>query len=398
VQNQKLQGSLPSHSTLRLPIAIAIISALTVIGISVFTVLRFRDHSHQKTPTPATVMPEIKTVTALGRIEPAGEVIKLSATTPGEGSRIEKLLIEEGDQVKAGQVIAILDNHDRLQAALKEAQAEVKVAKAKLVLVQAGAKPGEITAQKANIARLTYEGQGDIDTQIANVDRLQAEVLNAQSEYQRYQGLHTEGAISASQLDNKRLILETAQKNLQAAQAQLKRIQLSTQQKLQEAKAVLAKISQVRDVDIATANAEVSRAEATVKKAQANLKLAYVRSPQDGQILEIHTRPGELIGSDGIVYIGQTQQMYAVAEVYESDISKVQTGQKVRVLADVLPGELQGRVDRIGLQVRRQNVINTDPSSNVDNRVIKVHIRLDPTSSQKAAKFTNMQVKVVIEI
>ncbi|HLO87384.1 MAG TPA: ABC exporter membrane fusion protein [Nostocaceae cyanobacterium] len=398
MQNHKLQGSLPSHSNLRLPISIAVIASLSVICLSVFTVLRFRDTSHQKTLTSATVIPEIKTVTALGRIEPAGEVIKLSATIPGEGSRIEKLLVQEGDRVKAGQVIAILDNRDRLQAALKEAQAEVKVAKAKLALIQAGAKPGEITAQKANIARLMAESQGDIDTQIANVDRLRAEVFNAQVEHQRYQGLFTEGAIPASQLDSKRLILETAQKNLQAAQAQLKRTQLSNKQKIQEAKANLEQIVQVRDVDIAAAKAEISRTEAGVKKAEINLKQAYVRSPQDGQILEIHTRPGELISSDGIAYIGRTNQMYAVAEVYESDISKVQRGQRVRVSGDVLPVELQGTVDRIGLQVRRQNVINTDPSSNVDNRVVKVHIRLDSASSQKAARFTNMQVKVVIEI
>ncbi|HLP88828.1 MAG TPA: ABC exporter membrane fusion protein [Nostocaceae cyanobacterium] len=397
MQNHKLQGSLSSHSIPRLPITIAIISSLTVVGISIFTVVWFRDSSQHKTPVSVPVMPEIKTVTALGRIEPEGEIIKLAATISGEGSRVEKLLIEEGDRVQSGQVIAILDHRDRLQAELTEAQAEVKVAKANLAVIQAGAKPGEIAAQQATIARLTAENRGDIDSQTANIDRLEAEVLNAQTEQERYQKLYTEGAISASQLDSKRLILATAQKNLQAAQAQFKRTQLSNQQQLQAAKATLEKIAQVPDVDIAAAKAQVIRAEARVKKAQVNLAQAYVRSPQNGQILEIRTRPGELVSSDGIVLMGRTNQMYTVAEVYESDISKVQPGQRVRVLSDVLPLELSGTVDRIGLQVRRQNVINTDPSSNVDNRVIKVHIRLDSASSKKAAKLTNMQVRVVIE-
>ncbi len=132
--------------------------------------------------------------------------------------------------------------------------------------------------------------------------------------------------------------------------------------------------------------------------AQANLQQAYVRSPQNGQIFEIHTRPGEIVSDDGIVNIGQTDQMYALAEVYESDISKVHLGQRVRVVNDFLPDELQGTVDWVGLQVRRQNVINTDPSSNIDGRVIEVRVRLDPASSTKAAKFTNMQVKVVIQL
>lgn len=397
MQNPKLQGSLSSQSIIWLLITISTIASLTVISASIFTVLRLRETA-QKAIAPVVIMPEIKTVTALGRIEPQGKVIKLSAAVSGEGSRVEKLLVQEGDSVKAGQVIAILDNRDRLQAELQEAQEEVKVAKANLSRIQAGAKHGEIVTQKATIARIVAERQGDIDTQKATIDSLEAELINAQAEDNRYQQLYTEGAISASQRDSKRLTLKTAQKILQAAVASLNRTQLTGQQRLKEATATLEQISEVRPVDLVAAKAEISRAEATVKKAMANLQQAYVQSPQNGRVFEIHTRPGELISNDGIVDIGQTNQMYAVAEVYESDISKVHSGQKVQVFGDVLAVELQGTVERIGLQVQRQNAINTDPSTNIDNRIVKVYIQLDPTSSQKAANLTNMQVKVVIEI
>ncbi|AFZ23376.1 ABC exporter membrane fusion protein, DevB family [Cylindrospermum stagnale PCC 7417] len=398
MQNPKLQGSLSLQSILRPPIIIVIIASLTVIGISVFTGIKFRDAAHQKAQAPGVNAPELKTVTSLGRIEPQGEVIKLSAAVSGTGSRVEELLVKEGDRVKVGQVIAILDNRDRLQAALTEAQAQVKVAQANLARIQAGVKRGEINAQIAKIARLIAERQGDIDAQFATIGRLKAQVLNAQAEDQRYQRLYAEGAISASQQDSKRLTLETAQKSLQEAQVQLKRTQLTSQQQVKEATATLEQISEVRGVDVATFTAEVGRATAAMNQAKANLKQAYVRSPLQGQIFEIHTRPGELISNDGIADIGQTSQMYAVAEVYESDISKVRIGQRVRVVTDVLSVELPGTVDQIGLQVRRQSVINTDPSSNIDNRVVKVHIRLDNASSQKAANLTNMQVKVVIEL
>jgi HlyD family secretion protein len=178
----------------------------------------------------------------------------------------------------------------------------------------------------------------------------------------------------------------------------LQRIQSTSQQQLKEATATLNRIAEVRGVDVEAAKAEVSHAVATMNRAEANLKQAYVRSPQDGQVFEIHTLPGEVVSNDGIADIGQTNRMYVVAEVYESDISKVRSGQKVRVISDVLPSELQGVVERKSLQVRRQNVVNTDPSSNIDNRVIEVHIRLDDVSSQKAADLTNMQVKAVIEL
>ena len=398
MQNHKLQGSLSSQSILRLAIAIAMLASLSVASISVFIVLKFRDIDSQKPANPAIAIPEIKTVTALGRIEPEGEVIKLSAAISGEGSRVEKILVQEGDMVKTGQVIAILDNSDRLQAELTEAKAEVNIIKAKIAQIQAGAKPGEITAQKAIIDRLAAESQGDIDTQKATLEKLQAELLNAETENNRYQELYTEGAISASQRDSKNLNVETAKKNLQAAQSRLKKLQLSSQQKIKEASAILNQISEVRKVDVQAAIAELNRADAVVKKATINLQKAYVKSPQNGQVFEIYTHPGELISSNGIADIGKTSQMYVVAEVYESDITKIMQGKQVRIVSDTFSQELQGKVERIGLQVRKQNLTNTDPSSNIDNRIVKVHIRLNKASSHQAAKFTNMQVKAIISL
>ncbi|WP_445638640.1 ABC exporter membrane fusion protein [Nostoc sp. DSM 114161] len=398
MRNSKLGYTASPKSILRPSVAIGIIASLLVGGISFYTVKLWQNSVTQESQVPAKKLPQLKTVTALGRIEPQGEVIKLSAAVSGEGSRVEKLLVKEGDRVKAGQVIAILSSYDRLLAALKETQEQVKVAQANLNRTQAGAKRGEITAQKAAIARLKAERQGDIDAQAATIAKFQAELQNAQAENGRYEQLYQQGAISASQRDSKHLNLETAQKNLQQAQAQLNRTQSTSQQQIKEATATLDGISEVRGVDVAAAQAEVSRALAAMNLAEVNLKQAEVRSPQNGQIFKIHTHPGELVSNDGIADIGQTSQMYVIAEVYESDIAKVHPGQKVQIFGDFLSIKLQGIVDRKGLQVRRQNVIDTDPANNIDSRVVEVHIRLDKASSQKAANLTNMQVKAVIEI
>ena len=245
VQNHKLQSSLSSQSILRLAIAITMLASLSVASISVFIVLKFREIDHQKPENPAVVIPEIKTVTALGRIEPEGEVIKLSAPISGEGSQVEKILVQEGDMVTKGQVIAILNNRERLQAELTAAKAEVRIIQAKIAQIQAGAKPGEITAQKAIIDRLAAESQGDIDTQKAILEKLQAELINAKAENKRYQELYIEGAISASEKDSKNLNIETTKKSLQAAQSQLKKLELSSKEKIKEASATLNQISEV---------------------------------------------------------------------------------------------------------------------------------------------------------
>lgn len=362
------------------------------------TGLFWRNSISSTQPQSVTVSePIVRTVTALGRLEPKGEVIQLSAPASSQASRVEQLLVKEGDRVTAGQTIAILDSRDRASAAVAEAEAQVRVAQAKLAQIQVGAKRGEIAAQQAEIARLDAQHQGNIDEQAATVARFLAQVQNAAVENQRYGSLYQEGAISASQRDSKRLTLATAQKSLQEAQAVLRRIQTTSSPELSEAKANLTRIAEVRPTDVQAAQAEVNRAIAAVNQAKADLEQAFVKSPQNGAVLGINTRPGELIGDSGIVEIGQTDPMYAVAEVYQSDINRVRSGQRVRVTSDSLPGELQGTVEWIGAQVQRQNIVNTDPSENIDARVVEVHVRLDHTSSQKAAKFTNLQVKAVIE-
>ncbi len=249
---------------------------------------------------------------------------------------------------------------------------------------------------------------------------------------ERYSQLYEQGAISASTSDSKSLAAETTQQQLNEgkaklnqiqesrqqqineaqaklnqiqqsrqqqineAQAKLSQIQQSRQQQINEAAANLDRIAEVRPVDIAAAVAEVSSAATGAKQAKANLDLAYIRAPRDAQVLKIHTHPGERVGNDGIVELGQTREMLAVAEIYESDVDKVRLGQTAKITSDALTGELRGTVEHIGLQVQRQNIVNTDPSANIDGRIVEVKVRLDEASSQKVAGLTNLQVKVAI--
>ncbi|MGJ5629717.1 ABC exporter membrane fusion protein [Nostoc sp. CALU 1950] len=434
VQNWKLEDLKSPQNLLRSPTTLAIITSLLIGGVSVYTVLKFQATANEKQIAPVAVQPVVKTVTALGRLEPNGEVIKLSATSSTEGSLLQKLLVKEGDRVQAGQVIAIMDSRDRLQASLVEAQKQVQVAKSNLDQVKAGAKQGEIGAKQAAVSRLQVELEGNVKTQQATIDRLEADLQgqreslqatvdrvaaekrNAQIDVQRYEALYKVGAISSQEADQKRLSAETStqqvienqanktrtvatlEQQIKEAKANRNQTLASLQQQINEAKATLNQTAEVRPTDIANAQAEVDSAQATVAKIKAQLNQAYVRAPDAGQILKINTRAGETVSNDGIVELGRTDQMYAVAEVYQSDINKVRSGQRVKVISDSLPGELQGTVDWMGMQVQRQNLVNSDPSSNIDARVVEVHVRLDEVSSVKAAKFTNLQVKAVIEL
>jgi HlyD family secretion protein len=194
------------------------------------------------------------------------------------------------------------------------------------------------------------------------------------------------------------LTLATAQRNLQEAQVVLKRIQTTRSPELTSAKATLDRIAEVRPVDVAASQAQVDQAIAGVQQAKAQFDLASVRSPQDGVVLDIHTRPGELVSTDGIVELGSTQQMTALLEVYETDIGKVKLGQPTKLFADSRPEPLFGKVSEIGVKVKRQNVVNSDTSGNIDARIVEVRVQLDAASIQKVAGLTNLQVTGEIQL
>ncbi|MCA1993228.1 MAG: ABC exporter membrane fusion protein [Coleofasciculus sp. S288] len=373
--------------------ATAVTATTTFYGVS-----RFWQTGKTVSDEPSQTIPKVTKVTALGRLEPQGEVMQLSAPVSLDGDRISQLLVKQGDWVEKGQVIAILDSRDRLQSALEEAQEQVRVQESRLAQVKAGAKTGEIAAQQAAIVRLQAELQGEIATQNAAIARYQAEVNNARAEYNRFQMLYREGAESASNLDSKRLTLETAQAQLNQATAGQQRTVETLQAQLKEARATLNQIAEVRPVDVQAAQAEVDSAIAAVKRAQTDLNLTEVKAPVSGRILKIHTRLGEQISESGIVAIGQTDQMVVVAEVYQTDIGKVQPGQKAVITSQAFPGKLQGTVSEIGLQVNRQNVFSNQPGENLDRRVVEVQIMLNSEDSKRVAGLTNLQVQVAVQL
>jgi len=136
-------------------------------------------------------------------------------------------------------------------------------------------------------------------------------------------------------------------------------------------------------------------AAASLERAKAEQALSTVRSPITGQVIRVHSREGERVGLDGIVELGETAAMYAVAEVYETDIGRVHIGQQAKISSKALPRELWGKVERIGMMIGKKDVLSTDPVADADARVVEVDIRLD--EPKLVAALTNLRVEVVFE-
>ncbi|ACK71143.1 ABC exporter membrane fusion protein, DevB family [Gloeothece citriformis PCC 7424] len=405
---------------------------LLTTGAIVFYNSSFFRQQFLTAPVSVEETPQNRSVSALGYLEPQGEVIKVSAPAFVEGTRVENLLVKLGDRVKKGQVIAILDNRERLQAALEQAKTQVFVAQSRLDQVLAGSKSGDIKAQDAKFQRTSAELEGQIRVQkaaIANleaqlsgeklaqeaqIERIKAELNNASQDCARYESLYQDGAVSVQQRDHVCLEQQTTEKSLREARANLTRIVstltkqieeakanlertvVTLQQQIDEDKARLNSVEEVRSVDVKVAQAELQAAKSAVQKAQADLNLAYVHAPKDGQILDIQVWPGELVKNEGIVELGQTDQMYVTAEVYETDINQIRAGQKAIIKCDGIVKDLQGTVEEIGLQIKKKDILGTDPVADTDSRIVNVKIRLNPEDSKLVSNFTNFQVHVVI--
>ena len=181
-----------------------------------------------------------------------------------------------------------------------------------------------------------------------------------------------------------------------AADATLAKIQGTGKGQIVEAQANLTRIAEIRPVDIQAAQAEVQSAIAAQNLAGTELERAYVRTTTAGKILKINTRTGEKVTDKGIVDLAQTDATIVIAEVYQTDIDRVKIGQKATITSQAFSGELSGVVDRIGLQVNRQNVFSDRPGENLDRRVIEVKIKLAPNDIKRVSSLTNLQVQAAI--
>jgi len=272
--------------------------------------------SQQKPPVPVAASPRADaaaqkardTISALGRLEPAGDVRKLAAPITGFGGspRISELLVEEGQEVKQGQLLARFDNGPTLAAD-------------RLVL----------------------------RTRIAS---LSARFSLLQRETSRYRQLARGGATSTDDLEAR----------------ELKLIELRGQ--LEEARATLVKV-------------------------EADLVNTVLRSPIDATVLRLRARVGERPGDNGILELGASDRMEAIAEVYESDIGQVRLGQTVRITSENggFEGSLVGRVIRISPQVRQRVVVSTDPTGDADARVVEVRIQLQEADLAKVRKLSGLK-------
>ena len=364
-----------------------------------------RDYAETASPQAGeeTASPVLTSrIVALGQLKPKGEVIQLSVPN-AEDSRVNQLLVEEGEFVRGEQVIAVLQGFDRRQRDLQAAQKTVELHQARLDQLLAGeGKPSEIAAKEAAIAELQAQRRNQMLENEAAIASAEAELTQAQITQDRNVALVEEGALSQAQLDSSSEVLAMAQATLARRQAQLDNSLQTLSERIEQERNLLANLSEVRTTDVAVAQVELEQAEIAVAQRQADLEETQVRVPVGGQILRINTRVGERVNTaEGIIELGNTEQMMVVAEIYETDITQVAVGQAATVSSEYggFEGTLRATVSHVGLQIGARGLSDgsTNPTTDENQRVVAVRLQIDPEDSPKVSTLTNMQVRVEIQ-
>jgi HlyD family secretion protein len=279
-------------------------AALVLIAVAATAALR-PSHTIDPEKLAAVERGDIaRSVVATGTIEPLTEVeVKSKAS-----GIVEKIYVDAGDRVKAGQLLAELDK-EQLQSAVAESRANLEAAEA---------------TQQA--AEASYQ-KNLVDAEGPDVPYLKSDMDRAHDSYK--QGLI---ALNA---------MQDAEKNYQLA---LNR-QVSAQRNVQVSKA-----------QVAQAGAQIAQAKAAVDNADENLRYATITSPIDGTVLSKDVEVGDavssilVLGSQAtlVTTLGDTSEVYVKGKVDEADIGKVYLGQPARIVVESFKDKtFQGKVTKI---------------------------------------------------
>jgi HlyD family secretion protein len=311
-------------------------------------------------PPEKPAPPPSNTVACLGRIAPYDGTIKIAARAlSGQPSIIARLMVDDGDMVKKGDLIAVLDSAAQLERTLAAAQAQILVSESRVAQAKAGGKASDVAAQQADIARI------------------EAELANAKVETARAVNLNQKGVWATSVVDQRKL-----------AEDRLV-------QSLQEAKERMKSLNEVRQVDVELAEAQLAASKSEAARARAEFETTKIFSPIDGRVLKVGARAGEeVVGGQGIVELANTDRMYVIAEVPEAQVGKVKVGQKATISGDALSGKIQGTVHKLEMKVAKNREFAVEPGAFADSRVLEAKILVDDPKA--VADLIDAQVTAVI--
>jgi HlyD family secretion protein len=300
------------------------------------------------------------TASGSGELIPAQE-LELSFRT---GGRLAEVLVETGDQVAEGDLLARLET-DALERAVAEADVELQIAQLELADVREGASEAEIADAEAALRdaqtqlTLAYDAYQDA-TDAAEDDAVEAAKENYDwwvSYYQKQKALYEKGKISKTEHDWAMAAMIEAEEKWQRAinEAQVEQTQAS--KSLEQAKNAVTQAKEDLELlksepltdTLMEAEMNVDQALLAREEAQASLEAAQLCAPFSGTVMDVAAEPGDRVGTDTtILTLAEMQEPLLRFWLEESDMGNVAVGNQVNVTFEGLPDyTFTGKVVRV---------------------------------------------------
>ncbi|CAI0795742.1 HlyD family secretion protein [Serratia grimesii] len=285
---------------------------------------------------------------------------------------IRSVNVSDNQQVKAGEVLATIDDQD-YRVALETALANLQMSQAKLTSIQA-----QLDQQQANIAQ-----------QEASVSASQATLNYAGQNADRYRRLLKTGTATADEQQKSASVMQTAA-------AQLKQNQAAVVSARKEVGVLQASRKQ--------AEANITASQASVDQARLNLSYTRIVAPISGTVGQRAIRQGAWVSAGTrLLAVVPLQQSYVVANFLETQLTNVSAGQPVSITVDALPGvTLRGHVDSIAPATGSTfAAISADNATGNYTKVVQrlpVKILLEPNQPELARLRVGMSVVPELEI
>ncbi|GER92893.1 secretion protein HlyD [hot springs metagenome] len=261
-------------------------------------------------------------IIASGRIE--GREVTISPKIQG---RLKSLLVDEGETVKKGQLLAEIVS-DQLDARYANARENAALLKAQ---VEQAASDLSFTEQ--NTSASISAAEAAVNAARAQLQKAQSVFGKAKNDYERYSSLFQEQLISASAYDLAKMQYETGIADVSAAEKELKRAEANLKSALASKELVEVKKKQLK-----SAEANYRAALARLEEAYADLKETKIYSPSNGTILSRPVENGEVVNPGTPLYVMvDMDRLYVKVYVPEPDIGKLKLGNEARIYVDAFP-------------------------------------------------------------
>jgi membrane fusion protein (multidrug efflux system) len=347
--------------------------------------------------------------------------------------RVEQVLVEDNQPVKAGQVLVKIDPRD-YQAAVDQAKAALLLAESEArsagvdvprtrenVLSGTSSADAQLLGAEADAARAqtTYEQAqtADLAWAQANVEKSRANAELAKADLARYLPLMEKGEISKQQYDAAKANADATASALKADQERLSQAQRSvdvakaqlaaSKARVEQAKAgVIAARADVKQVSMKAADAQakiakVEQARAALEAAQLNLSYTDITAPVEGVATHKQVEPGQIVqAGQGLLVVVPLQNVWVTANFKETQLRNMKPGQKAEVKVDTYGKTFSGHVDSIAGATG--SLLSLLPPENATGNFVKVvqrvpvKIVLDPIPSEKAVLRPGMNVDATV--